>query len=58
MCGRFVFHMEVWGLAFVINVALKLQGVHHAPNFITQEDEEIYESHTDLERCPKTQSGS
>lgn len=50
------FQMEVW--FFVINVAFKLQGVHDAPNFITQEDVEIYESSADLERCPKTQSGS
>lgn len=49
--------MEVRGL-FVVNVVLKLQGVHDAPDFITQEDMETYESFADLERCPRTQSGS
>lgn len=32
---------------FVINVAPKLQGVHDVPNFITQEDVEIYESYAE-----------
>lgn len=33
------FPVGAWGVFFlVINVALKLQGAHDAPNFITQKD--------------------